>query len=387
MVSLGQRMKDPSIRGWAALVVLVLVVGALAWPFVVGRDARHLTAYSDGPEDLSRLRAELDSTGARIQDVQASPHVLSSIPEPSKTVLLIIGPERRFDASETADVLAFLHAGGQVVLADETGFGSDVARDAGYAFSSQRVLDTNNYRGDPRLVTTTASGLGDGAEYRLVLNAPASLVALSDAQPADTLASSSAAKYPDGSYVDTNGNGVIDIQDQPGPFPLLLRTHVGAGTLVLVSDTGLFMNAQLGLAEYDNARFARALVASLVPTGGTIVLDESRHAPTAALAPYENAARALGRATGGPIAPFVLLAALVAAGLVAWRLTRPTDDWRRHKHAAGPAPPLPDPVRPDLARAQRMARHRISERLYIALAQVAAMKAEGLVALCVDKTL
>jgi len=379
-------LKDPRFRGWLALGIVVLVSLALLWPLVLGRDARHLSAYSTGPEDLSRFHGELDLTGAKISSIFSTAHLLADV-DAAKTVLVIVGTERRYDPGEAQSVIDFLRAGGNVVLADETGFGSDVARTAGFAFTSQHVLDnTSNYNGIPKLVVSTVA-LGD-QEYRVVFSAPAAIVALSNAADHEALASSSEPRPPDGSFLDINENGVIDIADQSGPFPLVVRTHVGAGTLVLVSDTGVFMNAQVGLAGYDNARFARALVRSLLPTdGGVILLDESRHQPAWWIAPWENGVRTLGRLTSGDVMPFLVLGVLLAGSLVAWRLTRQTEDWSRHTFDASRLMNVPETLRPDLARAQRMARHRISEKLNIPLEQVAAMTTEELAASCGDLTL
>lgn len=378
-------LKDPRFRGLLALGLVTLLALTLLWPLAVDRDARHLSAYSTGPEDLSRLHGELELTGAKIHSIFSTAHLLTDV-DPTKSVLLIVGTERRYDPGEAQTVVDFLNAGGNVVLADETGFGSDVARAAGFAFSSQHVLDTVNYNGDPKLVVSNVA-LGD-QNYRVVFNAPATVVALSNAASHDVLATSSQPKFPDGSFLDTNENGEIDIADQAGPFPLVVRTHVGAGTLMLVSDTGAFMNAQVGLAGYDNARFAHALVQSLLPAaGGTLLLDESRHEPAWSIAPWENGLRTLGRLTSGDVMPFLVIALLLGGSLAAWRLTRQTEDWSHHTFDASRMLPLPESLRPDLARAQRMARHRISERFNIPLEQVAAMTTEELVAATGDQTL
>lgn len=378
-------LKDPKFRGYVALAVLGLVVVALLWPVAVSRDARHLSAYGDGDEDLSRFRGELALVGAPVRNLAGSTHALADLEAPGKTLLIVVGTERRYDASEAQRVVDLLRAGGTVLLADETAFGSDVAREAGFAFSERRLLDTSNFRGDPKLVVTTAS-LGDRS-FRVVLNSPASIVPLSGAGAHDVLARSSDAQYPAGSYLDVNSNGEIDIADQPGPFPLIVRTNVGAGTLVLVADTGLFMNGQLALSDYDNARFVSELARSLVPSDGLIVLDESRHAPDALGAPWENALRTVARLTGGGVAPFILLTLLAAGTLAAWLLTRQTEDWSHHHFDVSALQNAPATVRPDLARAQRMARHRISERFNISMEQVAAMTTEELRALTGDKLL
>lgn len=379
-------LKDPRHRAWTALALLALLLLSLAGPFVVGRDARHLSAYRDGGEDASLALAELSGAASRVDAILGSAHALADVDDPARALYVAIGVERAYDPSEAAAVLDFLRRGGSVLLADEGGYGTQVAREAGFAFGEQTLLDTRNHLGDPKLVVTTARL--DGRDFRILLNAPTELAALTSAGAHDVLASSSpATTYPDGSYLDVNANGEIDLGDRAGPFPLVVRTRVGEGTLVLVADTGLFMNRQASLIEYGNAAFVGALAQSLVPRDGVVLLDESRHAPPAPLAPYDNAVRAVSRATSGVVAPAILLALLVLCTLVAWRATQETQDWSHHDHDVGRELPAPAQVRPDLGRAQRMARRRISERFNMPLEQVAAMPAEQLLSLTGDRLL
>lgn len=387
-------LKDPRTRGFVALGVLGLVVLALLWPVAIGRDARHLTAYRDGDEDLSWFREELLAAGAEVASIRSTPHLLDDVEDAAGTVLVVVGNERRYDRAEADAVVRFLERGGSVVLADETGFGTDVAREAGFLFSSERVLDeSRNYGGDPSLVVADATL--DGERYHLLFNAPASIGLLSSAAAHEVLAESSPSVGGEGSFLDKNANGEVDERDAAGPFPLVVRTRVGAGTLVLVADTGLFANAQMDVptdradppVPLDNAAFAVALVQGLAPEGARVLLDESRHAPTPLLAPWSNGVRALARLTSGPLAPVVTLLVLLAAALLAWRFTRQTEDWSHHRHDVAQELRLPDDVRPDAARLQRMARRRISERFNMPLEQVAAMKTEELQALTGDRFL
>lgn len=385
-------LKDPRKRAFLALAVLGLLALSLVWPLAIGRDARHLTAYREGDEDVSQLRQELADAGVQVHAIHSTPHLLGDVEAPGETLLVIAGNERRYGASEAEAVLAFLERGGSVILADETGFGTDVARAAGFVFSSERLLDDrSNLRGVSSLVVADAT-LGT-ERYRLLFNSPTSIGALSRAGAYDVLALSSPAVGSDGSFLDRNGNGEIDQADSAGPFPLIVRTTLGQGTLVLVADTGLLMNEQMAIvqddagAPLDNAAFLRALVASLVPTDGAVLLDESRHAPTPLLAPWSNGVRALGRLTSGPVAPLATLALLLAATLAIWRATRETEDWSHHRHDVTRDLPLSADVQPDASRLQRMARRRVSERFNIPLEQVAAMKTEELQALTGDKPL
>lgn len=378
-------LRDPVKRGYVAMALLALVALSVLGPLVLDRDARHLTAYRSGDEDVSLVRAAIEGKAARIDAVISTPHILDEA-DPARTVFVAIGAERRYDDDEARAIVDFLRAGGNVLLADEGGFGTDIARAAGFAFGSQRVLDTRNHLGDPKLVVSTSRL--DGQDYPLLFNAPTLIIPLEEGMAYETLATSSSARYPDGSYLDANENGEIDISDNAGPFPLVVRRALPeGGTIVLVADTGLFMNAQGALIDYRNLDFVAALVQGLVPSDGVIVLDEGRHAPTPAVAPWNAAARTLGRLTNGPVAPYATLAVLLALTGFAWYLTRKTEDWTHHEFNVGVENPVPEDLRPDLGRAQRMARRRISERFNIPMEQVAGMPTEQLATLTGDRLL
>ena len=382
-------LKDPITRGWAAMAVLAVVAIALLAPAVWNADDRHLTAYRDGVEDASLMLEQISGKAARVDAILSTPHALADVDDPSRALLLVLGAERRYSEGEAQAVIDFLDAGGRVVLADEGGYGTDIALAAGFGIVNTNLVDTRNHRGDATLVVATARL--DGRSYNVLFNAPTAVTPLSNANPYEVLARSSAALYPDGSFIDSNENGEVDATDTASPenagFPLIVRTTVGAGTLVIVADTGLFMNEQTDVVGYENRAFIADLVGTLVPSDGVIFIDEARHAPPALLAPYDNAVRALGKATAGSLAPFLTLTLVILATLAAWYATRETEDWSHHTHDLGVELPVPADVRPDLGRAQRMARRRISERFNIPLEQVAAMPAEQLVTLTGDKSL
>lgn len=382
-------LQDPVIRGWAAAGILTVLVLALLLPFVVSASDRHLTAYRDGDEDASLALDQLAGRAGNVEAILSTPHALQDILDPTRTALVILGAERRYSESETEAIVDFVRRGGNVLLADEGGYGTDIARHAGFGFSSTNLLDDSGHRDDPTLVIATARL--DGSDYRLLFNAPTTIVTLDTYNEFEVIASSSASVYPGGSFLDTNGDGEVQATDgaasSDAGFPLIIRTKLGEGTLVLVSDTGVFMNEQLAIAEYANPAFLAALASTLVPSDGTILVDEARHAPAPGLAAYDNAVRTLGRLTSGTLAPLVTLAVLLLATLAFWWATRETEDWTHHVHDVGRDVPVPDDLRPDLDRAQRFARRRISERFNMAIEQVAAMPADQLQSLTGDRML
>ncbi|MEA3199702.1 MAG: hypothetical protein QOE90_1130 [Thermoplasmata archaeon] len=379
-------LQDPKPRGWLAVGLVAALALIVLSPFVLFPAQRHLSAYAEGAEDASHVRGELSAWTTR--DVLTTPSLLSGVKDPGKTLLLVMGAERRYDASEAEAIVSFLRAGGHVILADEGGFGTAVAREAGFAFDNSRVLDSSNYHGDPKLVV--ANSTLAGRTYRILFNAPTAIVALPDATglaPQVLARSTAAAAFPESSYRDLKGNGQIDIADPTGPFDLVVRTDRLGGTLVLVADTGLFMNGQVDLGEFENGAYVRALVNDILPRDGTILIDESRHAPHPGLAPLDDAARALGRVTSGDLVTYAAVALLVLAAAVAVAMTRATEDWSHHDHTVDHVVAAPESLRPDLERAQRLARRRISEKHNIPMEQVAAMSAEQLLAVCGDAML
>lgn len=382
-------LKDPVKRGWATMGILALILLALVVPAVYAADDRHLTGYRDGAEDASLVRDGLERKASRVQAILSTPHQLAEVEDPTKTLLVILGAERRYSEGEARAVIDFLEAGGRVILADEGGYGTDIAFAAGFGIVNTDLVDTRNHRGDATLVVATATV--EGRPYDVLFNSPTAIRPLQNANPHEVLARSSPSQYPDGSYIDSNENGEVDATDGASPgfagFPLIVRTTVGAGTLVLVADTGLFMNEQVGVTDYQNSDFVEDLAGTLVASDGIILIDEARHAPPAGLAAYDNAVRALGKATAGVVAPLVTLALVLIATLASWLATRETEDWSHHHHDLGAEVSAPADVRPDLGRAQRMARRRISEKFNIPVEQVAAMPAEHLVSLTGDRML
>jgi len=70
-------------------------------------------------------------------------------------------------------------------------------------------------------------------------------------------------------YLDANGNGTLDADEQIGPFPVATVEPVGAGRVVVVSDPSVFTNAML------DREGNRAFLAALLAGRSAVVLDYS----------------------------------------------------------------------------------------------------------------
>ncbi len=66
---------------------------------------------------------------------------------------------------------------------------------------------------------------------------------------------------------------MYDVDEPMGPFPLIARETLGAGTIVLLADPSVLIN---GMTDYmDNARFSDNLVSYLCSARSAMFFDES----------------------------------------------------------------------------------------------------------------
>ena len=176
----------------------------------------------------------------------------------SNSTLFIIGPSRDFRVEGIEAVREFLESGGTVVLADDFGTGNQLLEGLGLEtrFSGELLVDPlffDTVPECPRLLNFTYSDVGD-----VVMNYGTTLLGSIDFHIHE---SSSPVSYYN------NSDGVTT-----GPFPVLGHLHSGAGDLILLSDSSVFLNTMLGKAGN------RGLLLSLVR--GTPYIDTSYSIPT-----------------------------------------------------------------------------------------------------------
>ena len=264
---------------------------ALTLGLVAGLVAGIVTAYLFPPIDdfdpsnpfwngLSRLSSELDLT-----PISSLTSGLAKV-DPSRSALLIVGPEAPFSRAEARAVSRFVRGGGLLLLADDFGSGNQLLKLMGLKvrITEGLLLDPLfKHRASP-LPKVRARGL------KLVLNYAAALAG----SGFEVLAESSSF-----SFLDSNLNLRFDSGERKGPFPVAARVPYGAGEVVVVSDSSLFLNSMLGLG--DNLRFARALV------GGRGALLDAGHWRRGALASFKGAVRSALTALRAPEARYFLL--------------------------------------------------------------------------------
>ncbi len=293
---------------------LRIVVAVAAFTVVAaGAIASVLT---DEPE--SGFAENGTGTGPLVQDANlqgmetlrllSGPLALTTDPDhdPARTLLVVMGPSRPYDAAEVQSIHRFLRDGGQLLVADDFGRANSITSGLGITFERVRIVD------DADAVQATATI--DGRSFDLWVDTPTALRA------APGLTYEVLATTAETSFLDRDGNGLIDAGDPLGPFPLAVVVEIGlrGGRLVAVADTTPFLEA--GADQADNRDFRQSLLAALLPQGGRVVVDESREPSsdpwllaTAALV------AALSRGPGWYLIGTVVVATAVLGGIIATR--------------------------------------------------------------------
>jgi hypothetical protein len=185
----------------------------------------------------------------------------------SNSTLLFLGPSRGFESSEVGIVRSYLAGGGTVVLADDFGTGNELLEGLGLnvRFSGQLMQDPLfkdraalmpvlfNFTVPIRAMNVSSIELN----YPTVLTGTGGVKVLAWSTYFSYLSDDVSAPKLTSTY---------------GPFPIIASVKVGAGTLILISDSSVFINGMYGLG--DNAALLNGLVR------GIVVIDESHSIPS-----------------------------------------------------------------------------------------------------------
>ncbi len=262
-------------------LALTFIVSALAVPILTTNT--DFSIYNTDWNGCSKLTVRTYKTGDLLPEISLKntdtdtrivhDSFINYDLESNISSILIIGPSLTFSDSEANYILAFLSDGGRVLLADDFGTGNDLLRkiNSTIRFSSSLLIDLAyekkpqygvvfNFQNHP--ITTNVS--------RILLNYATSL---SVGDNTTVLASSS-----DGSWLDSDMNGRMDLGEQKGPLPVLAVERYGEGELILLSDPSVLVN--LMYKYLDNSVFDDNLLGYLGSGRDVILIDESHRAPT-----------------------------------------------------------------------------------------------------------
>lgn len=208
-------------------------------------------AYNTAWDGGSEIRTAASTAGAETtvaQNVSAYTGV-----EANRTLAVILSPTESYDG-DTEEIQRFIDTGGTLLLAEDYGPGGNEllealnaeARVAGTPLrDEQRAGPSPAF---PRAASVTNHTYTDGVDS-IMLNHGTAI----EPRNATTLFASSSF-----SYLDTTPNEQLDSAETLSSRPVVTIESIGDGTLIVVSDPSIFINAMVDRA--DNRAFLTAVV-------------------------------------------------------------------------------------------------------------------------------
>ena len=180
----------------------------------------------------------------------------TALPAAPQRDVLIAVPNLEYSPEELIQMKQFVENGGKLIMMDDFGYGNSFLEYAGLMvrFSNVPLLDPLfNYKNEyfPRITDFTANISNSGIKV-IAFDHGSALSGVSQSQ---ALAWSS-----NMSFLDTNQNGNWDNSEPKGPFVVAASYNLGQGTIDLVADPSLIMNAMAG--SNDNKAFVNYLINS-----------------------------------------------------------------------------------------------------------------------------
>jgi hypothetical protein len=325
----------------ALVLLLGILLGYLLVPAIsIGKEPTiRLNAFPSTEdrswEQLSKFRELVaGQTNVETLSIIGSPAILRDIKDATKALYISVGVEKKYRAAEISIIQDFVKKGGKVIIADDTGYADDLSNKFGVTFYGGQMWDQNFLQTEDFPMVPANLYLN---KYWLVLSKPTGLANQSyeDASKGEflyTMIANGSGK----SYVDRNDNGRIDPSDAHDNIPVVLEVRLNpkhelnkgmtaGGKIIFISDTSIFTNSMLltidniktmnfnpiyahnkdvDLASArggSNKQFVTALVSYLLPSGGKVVFDESRHPQTKYTAAVYDTMTTLTIVTSNPL--------------------------------------------------------------------------------------
>jgi hypothetical protein len=328
-----------------AIVLLVFILGAyfLAPTFQSNSGDGSITPFTD-PNDVGKnwkkcstfwdMMSKEGQNNYELYTLIGSPTILRNIEQPEKTVYLAIGVEKEYNAAEIESLKDFYNRGGKIVIADDHTLANSFSQEYEINYYGQTFWDVDYVY---NVSFPRVHAFLDYTEYVLVLDKPTGLWT----RPFDKNVTSISiiSNGSKDSFIDRNPNGYIDLLDAQGYIPTIVQNKKegGAGTIIFISDSGIFTDdfinrgggANGSATQFNNnKKFLRDMfVNRLLPTGGKIIFDESRHEQNKYLKPVYNTLEAITILTSNPREMGLLLAGMSTILIMVIFRAKDKEDW------------------------------------------------------------
>lgn len=341
----------------------------------------------------------------KVQTLVGSPSVLKGIEHPEKVVYFAPGVSRPYRAEEIATLVDFTKTGGKTVIADDFGFANSLAQKFGIFYFGTDLWDLEEGRYDRNISLPLVSFTFAGKPYEVELNEPTGITLIQNPEVNTTVVAHCSEKC----YADIDRSATVNIGDKKGNITVIMRAQLqdnitvnGVSTYVptlgeayFISDASIFTKemmekpSDLAKGVGGNQDFAKALISTLLPEGGTVIIDESRHlhqpGTQVVYSSFETGAVATSRAdmAGVLIAGAGLMLAIIVVR------AKDRESWI-HKFDLStfhPRPQLPETAAVQVGRLRDVARLKIQMTHSMSVEEFAAIPPEQMKAMIRDPML
>jgi len=261
-----QGKKDRStIAIFAVFVTLILVVGTFL---------SYLTyeSYVSEPpgkkwQDLHILEEMFSGNQYSVDRTIYFPKSLSTKTLPN-TLFIVLQPREereRYTNEEQRLLEAYIERGAKLLYASPDGNALDGTVLDNIRIDGHPVFEAGCY---DNLSTTWESFNLENKTFNVVTGHQSAIIKSSVDTSYHELGRSS-----NSSYMDMDGDGIITVKDEPGPFVLGYMKNDQSKTIL--SNDAMFIDSYLNHA--DNQQFIFKLIDSILPSGGKVIIEESIH--------------------------------------------------------------------------------------------------------------
>lgn len=244
------------LLGWIGVMVLIV------WVFPSTTDFRAQNPFWHGINVFAEA-------------LQATPlDSLAELPANSRGSVAVVIPYKKFSLADNEHLMSYILDGGRVILADDFRHGNEVLEGLGINAKFNGGLLVDPLFNEPNSSFPVASIVPESAYSDGV-----SLLGLNYATGLEGDALNVVARSSVFSFLDTDGDGVLDQSEPAGPHTVAGYMEMGSGRLILLSDPSILINTMV--PAKDNEQFIRNLV-SAPNFDGRVFIDES-HLPSSRL--------------------------------------------------------------------------------------------------------
>jgi hypothetical protein len=292
------------------LAVIVLLLGVTLYgilPLFLASPPETLKPFklNDNPEadymHLGQFAQAIDTIDGdplgggkyQVATLVGSPSTLLGMENPGNVVYVAAGISRDYRSEETNALVEFGRSGGKMVVADDSGYGNSIAQKFGIFYFGTDLWDLEDGRYDRNISLPLIPFVFAGLNYTIELNDPTGLTLIQNPAVATDVVAHCSEKC----YADIDRSHTVNIGDKKGNISVIMRAQLQdnktidgipqwvptEGEAYFISDASIFSNEMMTLPknlppdQNGNEAFAKALIKTLLPNGGVVVIDDSRH--------------------------------------------------------------------------------------------------------------